>query len=342
MAAPSSFSLRSLRLRLERGGIFLIQSLFWPLPLSLTSWFMGKVWQRIGPRTRRHRRAQAQLAQALPELSEGKRQEILWGMWENLGRVFAEALFLPRLLTRATSFSYQLDSVEPILNALPHRSCVMVSLHSGNWEIAVLPALLWGFAPAGVYQTLTNPFVEKHLYQKRAPLYPGGLLPKCPATARRLRTYLRCALKAPPLLRPNLRIPEEIHARLKTLPFSSTSAQMGGAAVFLADLRENGGVRVPFFDQTASATPFPVFLARSLGIPLLAGRVIRRKGLDFVFDAEAVKIPHTDSQKEDIQKGTERLHQLFERWIREYPEQFLWTHRKWDVEANARSGKRSG
>jgi hypothetical protein len=49
---------------------------------------------------------------------------------------------------------------------------------------------------------------------------------------------------------------------------------------------------------------------------------------------EHVPGPVTDDRQRDIAEATQALHTVFERWIREAPEQWMWTHRKW---ARARS-----
>jgi hypothetical protein len=167
-------------------------------------------------------------------------------------------------------------------------------------------------------------------------LYPGGLYPKERRTALRLATHLKQGAKtpatAPVSLDPGTLVPRRFD-RWQSLSKSSVpppaAPKPGGAVALLGDLREQNGVDIIFFGQPATATPFPVFLARTYNVPLIAGRSIRLKGISFQIEAQAVDIPHTASPKDDIQEGTQRLHTLFESWIREYPEQWMWPHRKW-------------
>ena len=97
----------------------------------------------------------------------------------------------------------------------------------------------------------------------------------------------------------------------------------------MGDLRETRGVQVPFFDQMAYATPVPASLARSCNVPIVLGRVVRKKGVHFRIVAQAVEVPVTDDRQADIEVATARIHAIFESWIREHPEQWMWIHKKW-------------
>jgi Kdo2-lipid IVA lauroyltransferase/acyltransferase len=154
---------------------------------------------------------------------------------------------------------------------------------------------LMGAEFTGVYQRLSNPLVDEESRKLRAFLYEGGLLPKTPVTARAL---------------------------MKT-------AKGGGYPAFLADLRDDNGVAVPFFGAPALATVFPALLARKTGLPLYAGAAFREPKVRFVIRGARVEVPHTDDPAADAVAGTAALHAQFEAFIRQAPEQWMWAHRKW-------------
>ena len=54
-------------------------------------------------------------------------------------------------------------------------AAVGVSLHMGNWELAILPFTWAGANPAAVYRSVTNPYVDRYLRDQRKDLYPDGL-----------------------------------------------------------------------------------------------------------------------------------------------------------------------
>ena len=103
----------------------------------------------------------------------------------------------------------------------------------------------------------------------------------------------------------------------------------GGAIALLADLRDRNGLSVPFFDRPAPSTTFPALLARGSDALLVAARVIRTRGVRFRIEAEILDIPRTADRNADIDAATHLTHRLFEKWVREYPEQWMWAHRRW-------------
>jgi KDO2-lipid IV(A) lauroyltransferase len=42
-----------------------------------------------------------------------------------------------------------------------------------------------------------------------------------------------------------------------------------------------------------------------------------------------LRIPRTQNQAEDIRSITAAIQRHFEAWIRETPEQFMWSNRRW-------------
>ena len=274
------------------------------LPLELASRFMGATWRLIAPLTKRHAHALENLALAFPDMAPEERERIARAMWANLGRVAAESFQLDRLYR--DRHRYTLD-VEDARNCASQNSgaCVLVSLHTGNWELVAQPAADVGLETAAVYQALKNPYADRYLAGLRHLFYPAGLYPKSHSTARKLVQHVRD----------------------------------GGAIAFLADQRDVRGVQVPFFGQPAWATPFPVMVARTYGVPLLVCRTIRREGVNFHIEAKTLDIPRDGDRHSDIQEGTARVHAQFERWIREYPEQWMWIHRKWADKKSKRKKK---
>ncbi|MEO9529564.1 lysophospholipid acyltransferase family protein [Roseibium sp.] len=264
------------------------------IPVDLASYLMGAAWRLLAPLNARHARALGHLEKAFPEMPGQERERIVRGMWENLGRVAAETFHVDRLLKQDFRFEAQADDItQDVLNG--KRACLFVSFHSANWELCVQPAVANGLEITGVYQALRNPEADKALRALRENLYKGGLLSKSHETARR------------------------ILSRLKS----------GGVVAMMGDLRETRGIQVPFFNQMAYANPVPAALARSCNVPIVLGRVVRKKGVNFRIEGRAIQVPVTDDRQADIEVATARIHAIFESWIREHPEQWMWIHKKW-------------
>ena len=281
-----------LKYRLEYGVVRAVAWLVARLPLETASNLSGVIWRRIAPFLGRHDRAMAHLAAAFPEMSETERQRIACDMWEVLGRTFAETFYLPEIFT-----SDRIDAsgaLEP-LRAHEGQGMVICAAHQGNWEVATMGLMRLGKEPAGLYQRVKNPLVDAFVREARSPYYPSGLFAKDPNTAMKLMRLLK----------------------------------RGGCLAMLADLRENSGVKVPFFGRNAPSTPFPAMMARNLGIPLFAGRIIREPGVRFRLSMEKIEVPVTHDKEADILTATANLQAAFERSIREKPEQWMWAHQRW-------------
>jgi len=278
--------------------------LFRLIPVDLASYVMGKSWRLLAPFNARHKRARRHLKKALPGLSSAERDRVLGGMWENLGRVAAETFHIDRLLKQDQRFEAVADEItEEVLRG--ERACLFVSFHSANWELCVQPAVRQGIDITGVYQALRNPEADKALRSLRQDLYRGGLLSKSHQTARKILGTLK----------------------------------NGGIVAMMGDLREARGIKVPFFEQMAYATPVPASLARSCNVPIVLGRVIRKKGVHFRIETKAIHVPVTEDRQADILAATAHMHAVFENWIREYPEQWMWIHKKWAPPGKNAAGK---
>ena len=50
---------------------------------------------------------------------------------------------------------------------------------------------------------------------------------------------------------------------------------------------------------------------------------------NFRVEMHEIKVPRTDDQEADIKQIITEIQSTFEGWIREYPEQFMWSNRRW-------------
>ncbi len=264
------------------------------MPLQAASWLSGKLWRLIAPRLGRQKRALANLERAFPEKGPEERRAVAAAMWENLGRTFAEG-FRIKTLTEGDRIAFEpgSDFDDAARGAKPFIVC---GLHLGNWEILAHGAERLGVSLIGVYQRVSNPYVDALILSIRAPLYRAGLTPKTPVAARSLLRALK----------------------------------VGACPCFLADLRDDRGSLVPFFGSPARSNVFPAMLARTTGAPLYAGAAFRRPGSRFSVRIVLIPMPQTDDIEADALAATSALQRQYEAFIREAPEQWMWAHRKWD------------
>jgi Kdo2-lipid IVA lauroyltransferase/acyltransferase len=274
-------------------------------PLDTGREISARAWRVLAPHGRRHRRALDNLAIAFPEKSEAERNRIALAMWENLGRVMAETMQLDRILKEPERIEIENpELLRPYVGKMG--AAIVCSLHMGNWELAMWPLTQIGAKPAGVYRLVDNPYIDLYLRSQRKELYPGGLFARGNAqkaafkgghdTARMIGSYVR----------------------------------QGGRLGFLADLYDRKGEAVPFFGKPARSTVIPVMLARRLGTRMWIGRCVRvGKESRFRVRMREVKVPWTDNPDADAKAALTEMQAQFEAWIKETPEQWMWSNRRW-------------
>lgn len=291
MSDPRKIRLKD---RIEYAALLSVAKLLQSMSVETAASFTAFFWRAIAPRTRRQRRIIEHLTLAFPHLTPGEVQKLSLKVWDNLGRVMGETLHLKEMCRNAMNADRDFEVLADILDN-KDRGIVFASGHIGPYELMVMAACSAGYKPTGIYQELRNPLVEQYLADQRSPMFPGGLMPKSHKTARKVLGIVKA----------------------------------GGAAAFLADQREFKGIEIKFFGQSAYCNPFPALLARHCDVPFVGGRVIRRHDGSFTFHAEEITVPRSEDNSTDIRQATQNFHDLLESYIREYPEQWMWTHRKW-------------
>lgn len=268
---------------------------------NISAW----VWTRIAPRTRRHKRAMDNLALAYPEKSVEEREKIAIAMWDNLGRVMAESFQIDRLLAEEHRLHLKPGLTENIARRYKNKdgAGINVSLHTGNWEVAIWPMLVMNTPPAGVYRQVKNPYVDDYIRKIRENLFPKGMIAKPFGNKE---------------------------AGMETARFLNKVVAGGGKIGLLADLYDRSGIEIDFFGHPARSTAFPAILARRLGCRLWVGRCIRKgRTSHFELEIREVHVKRTGNQSQDIKDITQDVHNQFESWVREYPEQWMWSNRRW-------------
>ena len=290
---------KDLQWRIEYALLRLIIAGIRALPLETATKVSAFFWQLIAPRLRRHKRALDNLAIGFPEKSPAERQAIALAMWGNLGRVMAETMQIDRIIADpdrieivGTAFMRYRGKLGPLVGT---------SLHMGNWELAIWPLTAAGANPAAVYRTVNNPYVDAYLRRQRRGLYPGGLFGK-----------------------------GTLDDRMKAIRHMTDYVRIGGRLGIVSDLHDAKGYPVPFFGKPAPTSLAAAVIARRTGARIWMARCLR-VGTEsrFKIELKELKVPRTINQGADIQAATAAMQMQFEAWIREAPEQWMWSNRRW-------------
>lgn len=302
---PTS-TLRDLQFRLEYALLRLIVGIVRIVPLDVATHLSAWSWRRLAPliNPKRHKRALDNLRIAFPEKSEAERTAIALAHWENLGRVMAETMRIDQVIADPTRlvirnpkvFERYSSKLGPIVGA---------SLHMGNWELAIWPLTIAGADPACVYRSVNNPYIDRYLRYQRRNLYPGGMFGRgkvegdhgdSQKTARIIMDFVRC----------------------------------GGRLGVVCDLYDRSGLPVPFFGKDARTVAIPAMIARRAGARIWMSRCMRiGKDSRFEIELKELRIPRTANHGEDVKWVTAAMTRQFEEWVREMPEQWMWSNRRW-------------
>ena len=265
--------------------------------------FVGGLARRFGPFVPTSHVARKNLRMAYPEKSDAEIEEILRGVWENLGRVAGEFVHLERMwdydhsrpnqgrieTNDAEKFGALRDSGKPAL---------IFTAHLANWELAAVCAAAHDLDAAILFRAPENRFMAEIIHEVRS------------ATMGRL-------------------LPAGI---LGTLAMTGVLGRGGHVGMLVDQHREErrGGVPVRFFGRMTPANSTIVRLARQFDCAVHGVRVIRLPKNRFRVElTDAIKLPRDREGRIDIQPSMQMIMSIIEGWIREHPEQWLWLHRRW-------------
>lgn len=269
----------------------------------------GRFMRTVGPLLPENRIGRANLTAAFPEKSAAEIDTILRGVWDNLGRIAAEFAHLDRLsdfdpwhperLTRIEARQADLDRFFKVLEQ--QKPAIVFGAHFGNWELPAVCAAACKLKTAVLYRRPNNPAIDKWLHDTRAAAM-GTLIPT--------------GLDAPMKL--------------------ADALERGVHVGMLVDQYYSRGVDVTFFGRRTKANPLLARLARHFDCPIHGLRVVRLPGHRFRAELTERVEPVRDPEGQvDIAGTTQAVTSVIEGWIREYPEQWLWLHRRWRPEDQA-------
>ena len=298
--------LRDLQFRLEYMVLRIVVGTVRALPLDVGVRWSAKIWRFLAPRIsrKRHQRALDNLATAFPQMLEEERERIALAHWENLGRVMAETMQLDRIVAEpdritvanAHVFDRYINKMGPLIG---------VSLHMGNWELAIWPMTRGGQKPAAVYRSVNNPYVDRYLRAQRADIYPGGLFGRG-------------------------KVEGDHGDDKRTARLIIDFVRQGGQLGMVCDLYDRSGIAVPFFGKDARTQAIGAMIARRVGARIWLARCIRiGEESRFEIELKELRVPRSDNQSQDVRDAMADMQRQFEIWITDYPEQWMWSNRRW-------------
>jgi Kdo2-lipid IVA lauroyltransferase/acyltransferase len=264
--------------------------------------FASAALRKVGPLLPEHRVGRDNLRAAFPEKSEAEIEQILAGVWDNLGRVAAEFVHLDAFHVEAPGTNdpnaivlepAMLERGRSIING---KATLCFASHIANWELSAV--------------------VVKQLGANSAVLYRRQNLPAISDVVIKTRTELMGQM-----------IPAGLDAPVRLAHLLQEGVHVG----MLVDQHYTKGVEVTFFGRPCKANPLIALLARQLECPIYGLRAIRMPdGNSFKGDFAGPVEPVRDAEgRVDVRGTMQAITTVIEGWVREHPEQWLWLHRRW-------------
>ncbi|HXJ89502.1 MAG TPA: lysophospholipid acyltransferase family protein [Candidatus Binatia bacterium] len=238
------------------------------------------------------------LAMVFPEKSEPERRRILRGVFTSLGRQLAEVSQFPRYTAENVEDVVVYDGLENFQKAYERgKGVLFLTAHLGGWELSAFAHSLHGYWVHVVMRPMDNPYLDRLLQSYRM-MHGNKVVPK-DDFVRGLLAAMKAGETVGILMDTNMTPPQGVFVEFFGIPACTAS----------------GLARIALRTDAAVVPGFAIW-----DEPL--GKYRLR------FDP-VVELIRTGDLEADIVANTQKVTQIIEGYVRKYPDQWLWVHRRW-------------
>lgn len=218
------------------------------------------------------------------------------GVFENLGKNSFELIKFPSINSENIGRLVRIRNREILDRAfVKGRGVVVVTAHFGNWELLAITLRLNGYPGVTIGRRIYFDKYDRYLNRLRK-IHDVNVIYRDESPKKALRVL--------------------------------KSNQIVGV-VADQDVDSVDGVFVDFFGRPAYTPVGPVALARSSGAVLVPLIIVRENGHHTLVVEEPIELVDTGDREKDLVENTRRWSSVLESYIRRYPEQWVWIHRRW-------------
>jgi KDO2-lipid IV(A) lauroyltransferase len=238
------------------------------------------------------------LAMVFPEKSRNERARILRGEFASLGRQLAEVCHFPKYTAENAHEVVVREGFENYERAQARgKGVLLFAGHFGGWELSSFTLSMDGHRMHVLMRGMDNPYLDRMIRHYRT--MHGNKAVDKDDFVRGLLGAMKAGEVVGMLIDTNMTPPQGIFVDFFGIPACTAS---GLARIAL---RTDAAV-VPTFTIWDSA--------------------LRRYRLRF---DPAVEVIRTGDLEKDIAANTQQVTKVIEDYVRRYPEQWLWVHRRW-------------
>jgi KDO2-lipid IV(A) lauroyltransferase len=238
------------------------------------------------------------LALAFPEVSDGERRRVLRAEFSSLGRQLAEVCRFPKYTKENRSDIVIYDGFENLEQARARgKGALLFAGHFGGWEISSFVLSLDGHWMHVLMRNMDNQYLNRLVLHYRT--MHGNKAVDKDEFVRGLLSAMRAGEVVGMLIDTNMTPPQGIFVDFFGIPACTAS----------------GLARIALKTDAAVVPTFTIW-DEALGKYRLR------------FDP-ALTLVRTDDLEADIAANTQMFTKVIEEYVRKYPEQWLWVHRRW-------------
>jgi KDO2-lipid IV(A) lauroyltransferase len=238
------------------------------------------------------------LAMVFPEKSNAERARILRGEFTSLGRQLAELCQFPRYTLENVTQVVVYDGLENYERAYARKKGVLfLTAHFGGWELSAFAHSLHGHWLHVVMRPMDNPYLDRLLRHYRT--MHGNKTVDKDDFVRGLLAAMKAEETVGILMDTNMTPPQGIFVNFLGIPACTAS----------------GLARIALRTDAAVVPGFTIW-DEALGKYRLR------------FDP-ALELIRTGELEADIAANTQMFTKVIEDYVRQYPDQWLWVHRRW-------------
>jgi Kdo2-lipid IVA lauroyltransferase/acyltransferase len=241
--------------------------------------------------------AERQIAAAFPELTAEEVAELARRSYESLGRTSIETATLPG--TPREELLRRFERVEgwDLLEAAraEGKGVIIVTGHLGNWEYGGAYVAARGMPFDAVTRGMANPLFDAYIRRTRAEI--GFEVIHDAEAVRRTPRSLK-------------------EGRVIAMVCDQDGLNLASSFV-------------PFFGRPAKTPRGPAVFALRLGVPLIFAASVREPSGNYALLLSRLPVSPTGDRDADIESIVLAYTQRLEGYVRQYPDQYFWQHRRW-------------